>query len=288
MKVIIIGSEGQLGSDLMKELGLEEEVIGLTHREIEIKDFKRTRKCLIDLEGDVIINTAAYHHVGNCEENPEESLKVNTFGVLYLAQISRELDIDLVHYSTDYVFDGESREGYTEKSQENPLNMYGLSKLWGEKLIGRYCNRYYIIRISGIYGENRCRAKGDNFVTKMMRYSREKEEVKVVNDEFSSPTPTIDIARNTKQLIRTGEYGLYHMASLGGCSWYDFARVIFEELKVGTRLVAGKSEGSWIRRPKYSILENERLKELGVCGMRGWKEGLIEYIKRWKSRGIEE
>ncbi len=283
MKIVIIGANGQLGSELHEHLNDRHAVIGLTHPDIEITNIDNVNSVLSDIKPDVILNTAAYHNLAECEKYPDISFQVNAIGALNLAKIASDIGSVLVHYSTDYVFDGQKKEPYVEKDLTNPLNIYAMTKLNGEILIKNYCTRYFIIRISGIYGKTVCRAKGGNFITTMRKADRERDVVKVVNDEILTPTPVSEIAKNTAQLIDTEGFGLYHMTCEGQCSWFKFASVIFEELKLKTPLISCTSDEfpSEIKRPSYSVLENQKLKSVNLNQMSHWKDALVTYLKTY-------
>ena len=235
MKVAIIGANGQLGTDLNEVLSAEHEVVGLSHADIEITDIDSVRKVLTQIKPDIILNTAAYHVVPKCEDFPEEAFRINGLGALNLARACQGAGVRLLHYSTDYVFDGEKRKPYVEEDRPNPLNVYANTKLSGEYFALNYSEQCYVVRVSGIYGKVPCRAKGGNFVTTMLKLASEKPEVRVVNDEVLTPTPTYYIAKATAGLIQTDAFGLYHMSCEGEVSWYEFARTIWDTLKLKTQ-----------------------------------------------------
>jgi dTDP-4-dehydrorhamnose reductase len=280
VKIVVIGSNGQLGSDICRIINGGHSVTGLTHQDIEIADIDKVAAVLNKLKPDVVINTAAYHRLDLCEAYPEKSFRVNALGALNLAKISNDLGAVLVHYSTDYVFDGKKKQPYIESDKTNPLNIYALTKLDGEILIKNYTRRYFILRISGIYGRTVCRAKGKNFITTMQQAAREKEVVKVVDDEILTPTPVSAIARNTEKLLQTEAYGLYHMTCAGACSWFEFAGIIFRELHLKTPLISCKSSEFpvSVKRPSYSVLENKKLGSVDLDIMPDWKEALIDFL----------
>lgn len=282
MKIAIIGSNGQLGSDLLEVLYDNDEVIGLTHSDIDIGDYVQSREALLQIKPDVIINTAAMHNVPKCEENPLLAYQINGLGSLHLAKISNELKCVLVHYSTDYVFDGLKMAPYFEGDVTNPLNVYSVTKLAGENYIKNYCDRGYVIRVSGIYGKVPSRAKGgSNFITTMIRLAKEKSEVKVVSDEILTPTSTYDIALNTKLLVeQQPDFGVYHMTNEGECSWYEFATEIFSTLQLTTPLyeTTVKEMSVPIKRPFYSVLENNMLKNNNINIMPHWKKSLETFL----------
>jgi dTDP-4-dehydrorhamnose reductase len=278
--VLVIGANGQLGSEICRQFAERYDVIGLTHEQIEISDIDHMHQALQSFKPDIVINTAAYHHIPDCEKNPELAFKVNTIGVLNLVTLANDWKYILIHFSTDYVFDGTKNSPYTEHDTPNPLNIYALSKLNGELIIKNNCEKYFIIRISGLYGKVPCRAKGGNFIHTMIKAAKEKEIVKVVNDEVLSPTCVNDITRNLPSLIRTDAFGLYHCVSQGGCSWYDFATVIFSQLHLKTPLQPCSSDQfpTAVKRPRYSVLENYNLKKLNIDYMSHWKDALIKFL----------
>ncbi len=280
MKVAVIGSNGQLGSDIVEYFEDKSEVVALTHADIEIAAMDSARQVLLNLNPDVVINTAAYHNVPKCEEDPLTSFKINGQGALNLAKLSGDLQFKLVHYSTDYVFDGAKQQPYHESDCPNPLNVYAVTKLDGEHFIRNYSNSHFILRVSGIYGKTPCRAKGGNFIDTMRKAAANRPLVKVVRDEILTPTSTAEIARNTWELIQTDAYGLYHMTAEGQCSWYEFAQVIFDKLNLQTPLQSCTVDEfpSPVKRPFYSVLENAELKNIGLNRMAHWKEALETYL----------
>ena len=284
MRIAIIGANGQLGSDVtsvLKKNGYD--VSELTHNEIEISNIDCVDVVLKDIKPDVVVNTAAFHNVPRCEEEPEKAFLVNGVGTMNLARISNDIDATLIHISTDYVFDGEKKSPYVEIDPPAPLNVYGNTKLSGEYFIRAIANKYYILRVSGLYGKNPCRAKGGyNFVELMLKKAKEQDEVRVVNDEFLTPTFTKEVARQiSKMLKKMPGYGLYHATAEGSCSWYEFAQAIFEitDTEVNLKEAAPGEFASGVKRPKYSVLENYNLKKAGINIFKHWKESLEEYIK---------
>ena len=280
MKVAVIGANGQLGSDIMEGYAHECEVIGLTHDAVAIEDIEKLRDTLAAIKPDAVVNTAAYHNVPLCEQNPEQAFRVNAIGALNLARLSEDLGYKLVHFSTDYVFDGRKQTPYREEDRTNPLNVYAVSKLNGEIFIRNNCEQYFIIRISGIYGKTVCRAKGDNFITTMVKAARRQEIVKVVADEILTPTSVSAIAANSLKLLKSGVFGHYHMTCQDSCSWYAFAKIIFAQLDLKTPLVACQVSDfpTTVKRPNYSVLENRNLRNMGLDQMPHWKDALIAFL----------
>ncbi len=280
MKIAIIGANGQLGTDLTEVLSVEHEVLALSHADIEVTDIDSLNKALCSIKPDIVLNTAAYHIVPDAERFPDKAFQINGKGALNLARICSDEKIRLVHYSTDYVFDGEKKTPYTEDDKPNPLNVYANTKLSGEYFALNYCDTSYVIRISGIYGKIPSRAKGGNFITTMLKLAKEKPEVKVVNDEILTPTSTYRIASNTAELIKTDSYNLYHMTSEGQCSWYEFAKVIWDTLGLKTPLIptSVKEFNAPVKRPFYSVLENMNLNKIGCNNMKDWKKDLQDFL----------
>lgn len=293
MKVAIIGANGQLGSDLVKVFK-DEEALSLTHSDIEITNPRQTDSVLSPIKPDVIINTAAFHRVEDCETEYARAFEVNAIGAANLARTSEELGAVLVHISTDYVFDGKKREPYLEDDTPNPLNTYGLTKLAGEYYVRNLCSRHYVVRTSGLYGLARCRAKGGNFIDTILQLARERPELKVVGDQVLVPTYTRDLAHKIKELIikdYNNHYGIYHMANSGQCSWYEFAVRVFELEGVdGVNLkkVTTEEFRSKVMRPGYSVLGSKALKSLGIEPLRPWQEALEDYMTQRRRRAAPQ
>ena len=284
MKVLVIGSEGQLGADVVLAFTRNgHDVLGLTHRDTEISDESFLAERILPLRPDLIVNTAAMHHVENCEKDPPKAFAVNAFGCRYLASLAQELHAKLMHVSTDYVFDGSKKSPYVEEDAPLPLNVYGCSKLAGEHFVRTGADRHFVIRTSAIYGLNPCRAKGGlNFVELMLKLARERGEVRVVNSEFVSPTSTEELAAQMAALAETEWYGLYHATAEGSCSWHEFASEIFRltDTLANLKIAAPNEFPAKVPRPQYSVLENARLKRLGLNKFTSWQSGLRGYLTR--------
>jgi dTDP-4-dehydrorhamnose reductase len=287
MRVAVIGANGQLGCDVCRAfLSAGHEVIQLNHDVMEVADFDSAQIDLEQTKADVVVNTAAMHNVDACEQEP---FAVNGIGARNLAILSNKLDFVLFHISTDYVFDGTKQSPYIETDYPMPLNVYGNTKLAGEYFVRTIARKFFILRVSGLYGTNPCRAKGgSNFVTLMLKLAKERDEVRVVDDEVLTPTFTEDIAKQLVSMREMKKYGLYHATAQGSCSWYKFAAKIFELSGVKVKLaVAGPGEFPMkVPRPKYSVLENSRLKSLNTDIMPSWEDGLQRYLK--KVKGLRE
>ncbi|MBI2252939.1 MAG: dTDP-4-dehydrorhamnose reductase, partial [Armatimonadetes bacterium] len=229
IKIVLIGADGQLGFDLKRVLG-EEELIPLIHQDIEITDKENCFTVLNKISPQIVINTAGYIKVDECEKNPEKSYLVNSIGALNVAQASFKCKAACVYISTDYIFDGEKNSPYLEEDWPHPLNIYGMSKFFGEMLV-KIFPKYFIVRSCGLYGVKGSK-KGYNFVDRIMELGKEKGEVKVVSDQALTPTYTLDLALAISELIKTDFYGIYHITNTGCCSWYDFTKKIFDLAKI--------------------------------------------------------
>lgn len=282
MKTAVIGADGQLGTDVVKAFGANgDEVIPLTHSDIELSDKESVSNRLEELRPTLIVNTAAMHHVEKCEQEPDKAFAVNGLGARNLALSAKQIGAMLMHVSTDYVFDGERTTPYEETDAPRPLNAYGISKLCGEYFVRSTMKEHFILRTSAVYGKSPCRAKGGlNFIELMMKLARERGEVRVVDNEIVSPTSTKDIARQMVALSRSDAYGLYHSTAEGSCSWYAFAREIFDRTSTTVNLLVARPNEFPIKvpRPRYSVLENSGLKRIGLNRFRTWQEGLQEYF----------
>jgi len=285
MKIVVIGANGQLGSDLCPVLAedFHHEVIGMTHADLDIASMDSTSSALSSAHPDAVINTAAMHHVEKCENDPEQSFAVNAVGPRNLSMVCNDLGATLVQISTDYIFDGLKRSPYLEEDLPVPLNVYGSTKLTGEHFVQSTAERHFVVRVSGLYGDHLCRAKGQNFVSLMLRLAGERDEISVVDDEVLTPTWTLDIAHQIGKLVSSdAENGIYHSTAEGECSWYDFARKIFDVSQSDVHLRRAKP-GEFpakVNRPLYSVLENAHLKRLSLNRMRPWDEALDAFLKQ--------
>jgi dTDP-4-dehydrorhamnose reductase len=282
MTVAVIGANGQLGIDVVAEFQKSSAAAaGLTHADLDISSLESTRKILSAIGPAIIVNTAAMHHVENCEKEPKRAYEVNALGAQNLSIVAQELRAKLVHISTDYVFDGSKKTPYVESDPAAPLNVYGSTKLAGETFIRKTTEKYFIVRTSALYGRNPCRAKGGrNFVDLMLKLAAERDELRVVDDEVVSPTSTTELAKQIAVLAFGNHYGLYHATAEGSCSWYEFAKTIFEmtDTKVNLKIATPGEFPAKVPRPKYSVLENQSLKKLGLNSFASWQQGLTSYL----------
>jgi len=281
MKIAIIGANGQLGCDLVKVFNSSKcEIVPLTHDDIDVTKFELSEKVLKNIQPDVIINCAAYVRVDDAEDNADIAFGVNAMGARHIAKICAKLNSTLMHVSTDYVFDGRKNKPYTEDDIPNPINVYGNSKLAGEYFARNIPEKYYVIRSSSLFGAAGASGKGGNFVETMIKKARNGEEIMVVDDMVMSPTYTRDAAGMMRDiLMKELHSGTYHVANSGSCSWFYFAKAIFEMLDIDANLIPIKTSalGSKAKRPMFSALVSVRIEEYGL-GMPGWEEGLRGYL----------
>jgi len=278
MKIIIIGSTGQLGTDLIKVLQHEHEVKGLTHQDIEVTEYN---SCLILKEHNphVIINTAAFHKTDQCEEEPMKTFSVNAIGARNIATISNEIGASTIFISTDYVFDGSKKEPYTEDDTPNPVNTYGISKLAGE-LYTKQNPKHYIIRVASLFGAAGASGKGGNFIETMITKAKKNETITVVDDMWMSPTYTKDAALTIKAIIESKlPFGTYHAANQGFCTWFQFAKEIFKltDLNITPTPIRTEQLRMNAKRPKFSALKSIKLPKYGIQ-IREWKQALHDYL----------
>jgi len=291
MKIAVIGASGQLGNDVVAAFSANgDTVLPLTHRDIEVMEIDSVSRVLQEARPHVIVNASAMHHVENCERDPQKALAVNAIGPRNLALLAEDLGAILMHVSTDYVFDGAKNSPYVEDDAPNPLNAYGTSKLAGEIFVRHAAKKHFVIRTSALYGTNPCRAKGGlNFVELMLKLSKERDELRVVDSEFVTPTPTAELAQQICVLSRSDCYGLYHATAEGSCSWHEFAREIFAitNTLINLKVAAPNEFPAKVARPRYSVLENRTLKRHNLNIFKTWREGLYEYLgQRVKSRPV--
>ena len=280
MTTLLIGATGQLGTELRQAFG-DHDLAPLAHSDLELTDRAQVREALDKYRPGLILNTAAYHRVDECEDEPERAFAVNAMAVRDLATAAKGIGAVLVHFSTDYVFDGRQRRPYREVDLPGPLSVYAASKLAGEYFIRAILERHFLIRTCGLYGLAGSREKGGNFVETMLRLAREGREIRVVGDQVLTPTSARELARKVRQLVETGRYGLYHITNNGECSWYQFAQAIFELAGLNPRLFETTSAayGARANRPAYSVLDNAKLHRLGLDDLRPWHEALKEYLE---------
>jgi dTDP-4-dehydrorhamnose reductase len=278
MKIAVIGSTGQLGTDVMKTLNDGHEVVGLAHKDIEVADYD---SCLIlkEHQPDIVINTAAFHKTDQCENEPLKTFSVNALGARNVALISKEIAATTVFISTDYVFDGSKKEPYTEDDAPAPINTYGISKLAAEHFT-KQNPKHYIVRIASVFGKAGASGKGGNFVETMITKAKKNETITVIDDMWMSPTYTKDAASILKGILEFQlPFGVYHATNKGYCSWYQFAQEIFQLTGLNPALTPIKTEQLSLkaRRPRFSALTSTKLSSYNI-EQREWKEALRAYL----------
>ncbi|NMS89707.1 dTDP-4-dehydrorhamnose reductase [Clostridioides difficile] len=285
MKVLITGANGQLGRELVKQLEeinksmnqLKYSILATTRNDLDISNQTNVDNFILYNKPDIVINCASYTKVDECESHIDVAYKINALGARNIAIASEKVNANLVHISTDYVFNGLSKCPYKEDDKTESISVYGKSKLMGERFVEQFSNKYFIFRTAWLYGD------GNNFVKTMIKLSEENKEVNVVDDQFGSPTSTVDLTRVIIKLMETKNYGVYHATCEGECSWYDFAKNIFElkNIDIKVNRIKSKDFKSKVQRPQYSVLDNFMLKLIGLNSFRKWEESIEEYLKEY-------
>ncbi len=278
-RTLLIGSQGQLGSDIRRVWNGE--LLPFAHDEFDVCNRDQAHEIIAKAAPDLVINTAAYHRVDECESNGAQAFEVNGLGAKNVADAAREAGAAVMSISTDYVWGGEKDSPYAETDLPRPLSVYGTSKLAGEHLVRQSNPRHFVVRSSSLFGVAGASGKGGNFVETMLRKARAGEALRVVDDQVSSPTQTHDLAAKLQELAATERYGLYHVTNSGETSWYRFAAEIFELAGLQPSLAPISSDelGAPAARPAYSVMENRALKEAGIPPMRPWQEALADYLR---------
>lgn len=284
MKVLVTGVRGQLGHDVVNELekrGVE--TVGVDIQEMDITDSASVDRVMKEAAPDAVIHCAAYTAVDAAEENEELCRRVNAEGTRNIAIVCKELDIRIIYISTDYVFDGEGERFWEPDDERAPKSVYGQTKYEGELAVQELLDKYFIVRIAWVFGVN-----GKNFVKTMLNLSKNHDTVRVVDDQFGSPTYTYDLARLLADMVQTDKYGVYHATNEGVCSWYEFACAIFREagIKMDVQPVSTQEYGAKAARPANSRMSKEKLTENGFERLPSWQDALRRYITVLKEEKI--
>lgn len=279
MRALVTGVKGQLGHDVMNELAKRGyEGVGVDVEEMDITDAAAVDRVIKESHVDSVVHCAAWTAVDAAEDNVEICHKVNALGTENIAKVCKELDIPMIYFSTDYVFDGQgTRPWEPDDPVVEPLNVYGLTKFEGEQAVEKYLDKYYIVRIAWVFGVN-----GKNFIKTMLNLGKTHDTLTVVNDQVGTPTYTYDLSRLVVDMLEKQEYGKYHVTNEGGyISWYDFAKEIFRQagMDVTVNPVSSDAYPAKAKRPANSRLEKKKLDEHGFDRLPTWQDALARYLK---------
>lgn len=281
MKVILLGANSQLGYDIIRSMPTDIELIKMTRQDLDFSNVDHITQILNTLSFDIIINCVSYNRVDEAESNASEAFLINGLILKQLSEIALTKKACLIHFSSDYIFPGNTQQALQEESPLGPISVYGASKLFGESLlINSGCN-YYLFRVASLFGLAGSSSKGTNFVETMIRLGKEKGTIKVINDVTMSPTSTYLIAKNMwRMILQQVNYGIYHLVNSGEASWFEFAQQIIKSAKISAIIVPVPSHEykTAALRPKYSVLDNKKAKNV-VGGLPHWSESLDQYMK---------
>ena len=289
MKILICGGKGQLGTDCSQVLSIGHDVISMSSKELDITSFFLIEKTVNELKPDIILNCAAFTRVDDCEIKKKLAYKVNAQGPQNLAVIAKKNGAKFVHVSTDYVFDGIKKvtDSYKEDDKTGPVSYYGITKLAGENAVLENTDNFIIARCAWLYGTH-----GNNFLKTILKLALNNPEkkIKIVNDQFGSPTWSYSVARQIEKLIDTDSNGIYHVTSEDFCSWYELAEVFMQLMGLDCSLVpcSTKEYKTPAARPLNSILDNRNLKNKGINLMQNWKADIKQFVLKFKDSLINE
>jgi dTDP-4-dehydrorhamnose reductase len=289
MKIVILGAGGRLGAALLRDYREKYDIAGFNHAQLDVANLDDLRGKLGAMNFDVLINAAAFTNVDACETERDRAFLINAEASGVLAEICNEKDAKLIHFSTDYVFDGEKRAPYTEEDRANPISAYGESKLEGEKNVLAAENGHLVLRVSWVFGPDR-----PSFIDAMIKRAQQDEKIEAISDKFSTPTYTHDIARMLPQFFdRGGEGGILHFANAGKCSWQEYAQWALDCCRDDGIPLKGRTVGTlkltemrnWVaRRPVYSVLSTGKYRELTGTAPRAWRDAVADYITHFYSK----
>ena len=282
MKVLVTGVKGQLGYDVVNELTARgHEAIGVDVQDMDITDAEAVDRVIKAAAPDAVIHCAAYTAVDAAEDNEEICRKVNAGGTQNIANVCKELDIKMIYISTDYVFNGEGERPWEPDDRREPVSVYGQTKYEGELAVQNTLEKYFIVRIAWVFGIN-----GKNFVKTMLKLAETHDTLRVVDDQFGSPTYTFDLSKLLVDMIETEKYGVYHATNEGICSWYEFACAIFKEAGLGDKItvnpVSTAEYGAKASRPANSRMSKEKLTQNGFKKLPPWQDALKRYVAELK------
>lgn len=277
MKVLVTGSNGQLGYDVVKKLKEAKiDCYGATREDFDLTQEKETKGFILNYQPDVIVHCAAYTNVDQAEVERELCYHVNVEGTKYVAEAAKEINAKMLYISTDYVFDGQGEEPFEVTDEPNPINYYGETKYLGEQEVQKLLDKYFIVRTSWVFGEH-----GDNFVKTMLKLGKERDEISVVADQYGSPTYTVDLVELIVEMIKTDKFGVYHASNEGYCSWYEFAKEIFKvaNMDVKVQPVSSDEFETIAKRPRNSRLSKKSLLDHKFNLLNKRNESLKQFLK---------
>lgn len=292
MKIVIFGGHGQLGKDLSKTLLKGHSVISLSRNECDLTNKSKTKEICSKIKPDIIINTAAYTNVDKAEKNFLAANEINNISLKYLSDIANTFDSLLIHFSTDYVFNGSAKVPIKEDDFKDPINAYGQTKHLGEEQVKKYCKKYFIFRISWVYGNY-----GKNFPTTIMSLAKTNKELRIINDQYGVPTSTKYISSKILDIINSDcnydNYGIYNLSPTGYTSWYGFAQKIIDSLVYNKLLregeiklipITSKEFNTIAERPKFSVLDNAKLIKTFRINTLNWETCYDQFFKEYKCK----
>lgn len=278
MKVLVTGVKGQLGYDVAGELAKRgAEVVGVDVDEMDITDEAAVQRVILGAAPDAVVHCAAYTAVDAAEDNEEMCRRVNADGTRYIAGVCKKLDIKMLYISTDYVFDGQGTRPWEPDDERNPLSVYGQTKYEGELAVQDALDKYFIVRITWTFGVN-----GKNFVKTMLRLAETNSSIRVVNDQYGSPTATADLAVLLSDMIETEKYGIYHATNEGICTWYEFTCEIFRQAGIDIEVIPVTTEeyNAKAKRPANSRMSKDKLDANGFKRLPPWQDALTRYLTK--------